>query len=1359
MALTKISTAMISQSAAAVDLNVDAGTFYVDTTNNRVGVGGKTDPDTPLHVVGTATATLFAGSGASLTSIPNSALVNSSITINSTAVSLGGSITLGTDDLSEGSSNLYYTDARVDARVSGGSLGNITTTGYIRGPATFTLDPAAHGDDTGTVVIAGNLQVDGTTTTINSTTLTVDDKNITLASGSANAAAADGAGFTVDIGTGTNPAITYDGTNDEWDFNKPLNVTGNIVVSGTVDGVDIAARDAVLTSTTTTAGAALPKAGGTMTGNLNLGDNIKAQFGADNDLQIYHDGSTSVIADTGTGFLALRGDGNVTLQNAAGTENKLVASSDGAVTLYHDNSPKLSTTSTGIDVTGTVTADGVQVGTTSDAYSAVFITSSTTGESELRMGDTDTDAGSIAYTNSDDTMTFRAAAANRMFLDSSGLDVTGDITLGDTNPTITFNDSSVTNLSHTILSASDNLRITADANGVDAGSRVEIFDGSTEVARFSAGAMLLTGTATMDGLTVDGNATISNATNPKLEIRDTTVPNTLLLQALNGDSIVGTSSNTSLILKTNNLFRISLSNGGDINFYEDTGTTPRMTWSSSTEDLSIVDGTAGGTFTDAEGVRGSTNGLNTQLQLYKAGGNDSGISLASGSSGSAAVGLYANKSGTSQADFFIRQDTGSGTSKETFRITDSGNVGIGTSSPRTKIDFGIPTLSSTLSNSLTAYQVMLEAPSGTNNYAHNIGWSESTGVAVTVAAINAVDEGSSGATGITFATGNNSSIAERMRIDSSGNVGIGDITPTAKLTVENNAHGDYLYIGGSTQQNRGLLFTSAVGSLGSEYLGAKHTITAQSGGGEITIKNDTYTWLDLAPNGRVAINHGLGSGAINSQFNVFADGEAIRLDGTAGTSRTLRFRNAATNGSGNAIITSDGILQIKTEDANAHIYMNSVRDIAMQTTSLNGTAGHFTFSSYNTEIMRIDGASNTVGIGTSSPLGILSVGDHTNTAGITSDVYISGDQVNADDYYARLFFRNSNQSGGSTSSIRGERLSNNYGTGLTFYTNGTVSAGDGTERMRIDSSGKVLVGTTSNNYNRGKFTVFGTPGNPATTGTNSDNVAIRVATTTGNSQSFDIGMYNSGDYGAWLQASNSGGLQSPSPIIFNPNGGNVGIGTNSPTANLEISAGAPTLILNANTQATNKKKVRLAVSQYTPGDFNIQQMDDAGTGILLNALQVNNGGQLIVAGPVSIKDNSLTIDSDYGHSSGRHQTLVCHNAITASNSQVWTDVAFVSYSPSLTIQGTAQRDNNGSYGMASYFGTIFGGYGNVNVVAERNTANPMNSGGFGQLEYRYNNGTAPSGNYRLQVRQQITSGTMYITTTLNGQAFSQITED
>ena len=113
------------------------------------------------------------------------------------------------------------------------SSGNITTTGYLRGPSTFTIDPATHGDDTGTLVIAGNLQVDGTTTTINSTTLTVDDKLVTLASGSANAAAANGAGIEVDISGATNPSLTYDGTNDEWDFNKDINVTGTIKATST----------------------------------------------------------------------------------------------------------------------------------------------------------------------------------------------------------------------------------------------------------------------------------------------------------------------------------------------------------------------------------------------------------------------------------------------------------------------------------------------------------------------------------------------------------------------------------------------------------------------------------------------------------------------------------------------------------------------------------------------------------------------------------------------------------------------------------------------------------------------------------------------------------------------------------------------------------------------------------------------------------------------------------------------------------------------------------------------------------------------------------------------------------------------
>jgi hypothetical protein len=99
--------------------------------------------------------------------------------------------------------------------------GNLTLTGALRGPATFTIDPAGIGDNTGTVVIAGNLQVDGTTTTINSTTLTVDDKNIVLADGAANAAAADGAGITID---GANAALTYVSASDTLEVNKSFRV-------------------------------------------------------------------------------------------------------------------------------------------------------------------------------------------------------------------------------------------------------------------------------------------------------------------------------------------------------------------------------------------------------------------------------------------------------------------------------------------------------------------------------------------------------------------------------------------------------------------------------------------------------------------------------------------------------------------------------------------------------------------------------------------------------------------------------------------------------------------------------------------------------------------------------------------------------------------------------------------------------------------------------------------------------------------------------------------------------------------------------------------------------------------------------
>ena len=67
MALTKISTGMLKQDAASSDLNIDAGTLYLDVSNNRVGIA-NTSPSQALNITGNALATgWFRGSAGSAT--------------------------------------------------------------------------------------------------------------------------------------------------------------------------------------------------------------------------------------------------------------------------------------------------------------------------------------------------------------------------------------------------------------------------------------------------------------------------------------------------------------------------------------------------------------------------------------------------------------------------------------------------------------------------------------------------------------------------------------------------------------------------------------------------------------------------------------------------------------------------------------------------------------------------------------------------------------------------------------------------------------------------------------------------------------------------------------------------------------------------------------------------------------------------------------------------------------------------------------------------------------------------------------------------------------------------------------------
>jgi len=125
---------------------------------------------------------------------------------------------------------------------------NATLTGYLRGPSSFTIDPAVHGDNQGTVVIAGNLQVDGTTTTINSTTVAIDDLNFSIATDAADSAAANGAGISVG---GAGATMLYTHATTSWDFNKPIIASSTVTATGFTGALTGNASTATLASTVT----------------------------------------------------------------------------------------------------------------------------------------------------------------------------------------------------------------------------------------------------------------------------------------------------------------------------------------------------------------------------------------------------------------------------------------------------------------------------------------------------------------------------------------------------------------------------------------------------------------------------------------------------------------------------------------------------------------------------------------------------------------------------------------------------------------------------------------------------------------------------------------------------------------------------------------------------------------------------------------------------------------------------------------------------------------------------------------------------------------------------------------------------
>ena len=112
----------------------------------------------------------------------------------------------------------------------------------------------------------------------------------------------------------------------------------------------------------------MPLSGGTFTGNTTYGDNVQLQFGTSNDLEIYHNGTNSIISDVGTGDLIVYTNGAAFQVDSNTGENMIYAAKDAGVNLYHNNNVRIQSTNAGATITGTLTVDGLSLGDNESAY-------------------------------------------------------------------------------------------------------------------------------------------------------------------------------------------------------------------------------------------------------------------------------------------------------------------------------------------------------------------------------------------------------------------------------------------------------------------------------------------------------------------------------------------------------------------------------------------------------------------------------------------------------------------------------------------------------------------------------------------------------------------------------------------------------------------------------------------------------------------------------------------------------------------------------------------------------------------------------------------------------------------------------
>jgi len=444
-----------------------------------------------------------------ITSAASATLFNT----NATTLSVGGAATTGTFGYSStlGSTTNVSTGAAATGNTKTVNIG----TGSAAGSTTNVNIGSTSG--TSTVTIQGNLTVSGTTTTVNTTTLDVQDKNITVGKGNTTDAGADGSGITADA---TSPkTFQYDNTNTAWTSSENMNiVTGKAYK---INGTNVLTGSALGSGVT---GSSLTSVGTLTSGTLGSGFTTVA---------------TSV---GGTGLTSFTANGAVyaTSTSALTTGTLPVASGGTGITSFGTGVATWLGTPSSANLASAIT-DETGSGSLVFGTSPNFTTSVTTGSASFS-----------AFNTNATTLNVGGAATTLTMGATSGTAAIRNATLNLGNTTATISTTAGTTNSLTIA-PNGSLILTATKNLITGGNfpqiLVEAVDAAAGQVQVTGGDLYL-GTKTDDSLNVTPVAIIfegvtANAFETTLTVTDPTADNTITLPNVSG-TVITTGNLTSI---------------------------------------------------------------------------------------------------------------------------------------------------------------------------------------------------------------------------------------------------------------------------------------------------------------------------------------------------------------------------------------------------------------------------------------------------------------------------------------------------------------------------------------------------------------------------------------------------------------------------------------------------------------------------------------------------------------------------------------------------------------------------------------------------------------------------------------------